>query len=91
MPIPQAIPVPWKLAHFAQRFQKQTGLSLPTLPQQLNGGLLNASFKPLRYSNTKAKRMLGWKPVTTWRQVLQEAGRAGRSPMAARPIALESR
>jgi 2-alkyl-3-oxoalkanoate reductase len=92
MPIPQAIPVPWKLARFAQRFQNRTGLSLPTLPQQLNAtGLLNASFKPLRYSNTKAKRMLGWQPKTTWKQVLQEAGMAGRSPLAPSPVTIESR
>lgn len=73
MPTPQAIPVPWVWAKAAERMQRRTGLSLPRLPRSLDRQELNASFKPLRYSNVKAKRMLNWQPEMSWQEVLREA------------------
>lgn len=73
MPMPQAIPVPWALAQAAERMRHRTGLSLPHLPRSLTRQELNASFKPLRYSNIKAKRMLNWQPTMAWQDVLREA------------------
>lgn len=73
MPTPQAIPVPWALAKAAERMQRRTGIALPRLPRSLDRQELNASFKPLRYSNLKAKRMLRWRPNTHWQTVLQQA------------------
>lgn len=73
MPIPRAIPVPWALAQAAERMQRRTGIALPRLQRRLNRQELNASFKPLRYSNIKAKRMLKWQPSTHWRTVLRQA------------------
>ncbi len=82
METPRAIPVPWALAKAAEQMQRRTGISLPRLPRSLNRQKLNASFKPLRYSNVKAKRMLQWQPNTHWQTVLRQAEVSCVEPLA---------
>ena len=89
MPTPQAIPVPWAWAKAAERMQRRTGISLPRLPRSLNRQELNASFKPLRYSNVKAKRMLQWQPTTAWQDVLSKAAMAEKTTELT-PISIQS-
>ena len=87
IPTPQARPIPWSIAQAAERLQRHTGISLPSLPRGLDHQSLNASFKPLRYSNIKAKRMLKWEATTHWQTVLNQAaqGRMRRSTDAVAP------
>jgi nucleoside-diphosphate-sugar epimerase len=43
------------------------------VPDLLNPASLNARCKPLRYSNERAKRVLGWAPTIQWRDGLRAA------------------
>jgi len=71
-PTLQAVPMPWSVAQAAAQLQRRTKLTLPWLLQRLNPRMLNASFKPLRYSNIKAKRMLNWRPEIYWQDALRQ-------------------
>ncbi len=85
MPTAQPIPVPWVIAQVLERLQQRMGISLPRLPRSLDRQELNASFKPLRYSNIKAKRILHWQPEMTWRTVLQQTENSGTEQTAGHP------
>ena len=66
LPTPRAVPVPyaaWRaVAKVADQVSARRYGGRVKLPGLLNAQKLEARFKPLRYSNAAAKRILGWQP-----------------------------
>jgi len=64
--MPRAVPMPYRvgvlLARLAWGVNQSCLGGRARLPALLNPYRFDAMFKPLRYSNEKAKRLLGWRP-----------------------------
>lgn len=64
---PPTVPVPWPLLDVTSRLLKAGNQRLlhgrAKFPGIAVPDRLHARFKPLRYSNAKAKRLLGWQPA----------------------------
>ncbi len=70
-PRPKRLALPWTLlSSMAKAASSVVG---PRVPDLLNPASLNARCKPLRYSNARAKQVLGWTPSITWREGIQAA------------------
>lgn len=70
-PKPKRVNVSWPvLSTMAKTAHTVAGARVPDL---LNPASLNARCKPLRYSNERAKQVLGWAPTIQWRAGLRAA------------------
>jgi nucleoside-diphosphate-sugar epimerase len=72
--VPRALPVPYRLAAFGavaiNKVNKRFFSGRARLPTFVVPAKLDSRFKPLHYSNDRAKRVLGWQPVTTLDEAL---------------------
>lgn len=87
---PPTIPVPWPLVRTAAGILKAGNQSLLSGRAKFPGiavpDRLHARFKPLRYTNAKAKRLLGWEPrVGLLEAIRRSADVERRSTTAAIP------
>jgi nucleoside-diphosphate-sugar epimerase len=74
VPAPRMVTVPWPVMRSVARLV-DTGASRLLGPDAKLPGIvvphrLDARFKPLRYSNQRARSVLGWAPRVHWRQAL---------------------
>lgn len=70
-PRPKRVNVSWPvLSTMAKTAHRVAGGRVPDL---LNPASLDARCKPLRYSNERAKQVLGWAPAIQWRAGLRAA------------------
>lgn len=74
---PPTIPVPWPLLDMVSRLLKVGNTRLLHGQAKLPGiavpDRLHARFKPLRYSNAKAKRLLRWQPVYSTTEAVERS------------------
>ena len=83
------IPIPYRLAHsavslaFASIFRRN-----PTLPHILIPCRFESRLKPLRYSNRRAREVLGWQPPLNYRECFARTF-SDKSAVFAAPMARE--
>lgn len=73
----RVIPVPWIVVRSLARLTWLTNRIVfggrARVPGLFVPALLHARCKPLRYTNAKAKSVLGWRPRYSWREGLERA------------------
>jgi nucleoside-diphosphate-sugar epimerase len=82
-PRPRVAALPWSLLDRLSRVAASTDRTLfrghAPIPDLLRPASLHARCKPLRYTNARAKHVLGWQPRIAWRDALDASVRGGEA------------
>jgi UDP-glucose 4-epimerase len=81
---PLRIPIPWSVAFLAIRLAYATVFGRnPKLPHILVPCRFESRLKPLRYTNRRAREVLGWRPPLDFRECLARTYGPAAAPQLA--------